>query len=104
MHFEFARPSTFLSVHLVLEIDEELLELVNRVTVSDIRYQERGFEDGGHVALHFDLLDAFSYHLSDLGAHDLGHFAPVTPEDVSDSFLTHLSVDAHVEFEVLVHQ
>lgn len=104
MHFEFARSSTFLSVHFVLEVDEELLQLVNRVTVSDVRYQERSLEDGRHVALHFDLLDAFGDHLSDLRAHDLGNFAPVAPEDVCDSFLTQLSVDAHVEFEMLVHQ
>ena len=104
MHFEFARSSTFLCVHLVLEVDEELLQLVNRVTVSDIRYQERGLEDGGHVARRLDLLDSFGDHLSDLRAHDLGNFTPVFPEDICDSFLTHLSVDAHVEFEVLVNQ
>ena len=104
MHFEFTWSSTFLRVHLILEVDEELFQLVNRVTMSDVRYQERGLEDGGHVALHFDLFDAFSDHLSDLGAHDLGHFASIFPKDVGDSLLAHLSVDAHVEFEVLMHQ
>jgi len=104
VHFKLTRSSTFLSVHLVLEVDEELLQLVNRVAVSDVRYQKRGLEDGGHVALHFDLLDALRDHLSDLRAHDLGNFASIAPEDVRDSLLTHLSVDAHVEFEVLMHQ
>lgn len=40
VHLETARVCTFLGVHLVPEVDEELLERVDRVSVGDVRDEQ----------------------------------------------------------------
>lgn len=104
MHLEVGAVCTLLCVDLVLEVQEELLELVDRVTTDHVRDEDRGFEDGRHTALILDLLDTLRDHFSNLRAHYLGHFAAILPEDISHTLLSELAVDTHVQFEVLVDQ
>ena len=102
--FELGSRGTLLRVDLVLEVGEELLELVDGVAADHVVDEEGGLEDGRDVALSFHFLNALRDHLGDLGAHDLGHFTTVAPKHVCDPLLAELTIDAHVQLEVLVHQ
>jgi len=103
VHFEAARYRTLLSVHLILEVDEEFFERVDRVTSSHVRDKYGSLKDGGHVAFSLDLFDTLVDHLGNLRAHDFGNLAAVFPENIGDALLSKLSVNTHVESEMLMH-
>ena len=104
MHLVLACRRALLSVHVALEVDEELLQCVDGVTARHIVDVQGGLKDARDVALVLHLLDALGDHLSDFGAHYLRHFAALLPENVCDAFLAELAIDAHVQLEVLVDE
>lgn len=104
VHLEAAGVGSFLRVHLIPEVDQELLECVDRVPVGHVRDHQRGFKDARLVALGLDLFNASRNHVGYLRAHYLGHLTAVPPEDIRHTLLPSLAIIAHVKLEVLVHQ
>ena len=104
VHCECASALALFSVHLALEVAQELFELVYRVASCHIRNVKRSFKDRGHVALSLDFFNALGDHTSDFRAHNLRNFAAIFPEDIRDSLLAGLAIDTHVKLKVLVDQ
>ena len=106
MHKEGTDCFTSFCVELVLEVTEELFESVKATASRNIVNVNRRFENGRHLALMLDFIDALHDQLSDLAAHNLRDLTAIAPKDVGDFLLTFFAtVVAHVEVEVLVdHQ
>ena len=104
MDFEVGAVCALFSVNLIPEVAQELLERVNRVSANDVGDHDRCFKDRRHATLVLHFFDTFANHLSDFRAHDLRNLAPILPKDVCDALLTQLTIDTHVQLEVLVNQ
>lgn len=105
MHFVFRVACTFLCVHLILEMRQELLQSINRVALWNIVDVDCGLKDRRELRLIANPTNSSIDHISDLRAKNLRNLASILPEDVRDSLLPTCSIDTHVYFEVLMdHQ
>ena len=104
VHFERAERVALFEVHVAFVVLQKGLERGNGACLRHVAYENGPLENSGHFAFLPHLLNALGNHVCNFRTHNFRHFAPLSPEDVSDSLLAWLSIHAHVKVEVFVNE
>jgi len=103
MSLELGLRVTF-SVEFILEVRKEFLKGIQSGADSDVRNDNRGFEDSLEACLIFHFNNSLADGFGNLRAHRLRYFGSFFPENIDCLLLSLTSIGTHVELEVLIDQ